>query len=128
MVTKLNTEIASKDGSQFRPRLIEAPSRVAILKKIREEETPATFRSGIKQSTHSACLTASVGINMGLDLEMHQQNLRQKLQLRKSPTDQQELDLDDSRRDFMPPDALQEPLTMEPAPEKAKLSLPLDFN
>ncbi|KIJ48204.1 hypothetical protein M422DRAFT_28469 [Sphaerobolus stellatus SS14] len=72
---------------------------------------------------------------MGLDLEMRQQNLRNKLQGKHGPTDKGELDLEESWRklskhldtwyanlvNFMPPDVLQERMPIEVAPEKSCL-------
>ncbi|KIJ30954.1 hypothetical protein M422DRAFT_267475 [Sphaerobolus stellatus SS14] len=144
MVMKLREESQKEDASQYRPRLIEAPSRLEVLKKIQEEETAGNPVINRRTGTvRAACkMTGSIGINMALELVMRQQNLHAKLQLQNHPTLRQEVDTDESRRrllktleewsktlkDFMPPEALQEESVMELLPEKEKLRVPSDYS
>jgi len=74
LLTRLVKEAAMADGSQFRPRVIEFPGRLKILKEIQAEEVNGDERTSSPGSRdrQSVRLTASVGINMGIDLEMRQ--------------------------------------------------------
>lgn len=74
-VARLVADSEERDGSQYRSRGIEVPSRVEILKHMQSEEAeknsacvPAISVGGIR----SARLSGSIGINMGLDLEIRQ--------------------------------------------------------
>lgn len=77
LVMKLTEESKHLNGTHYRPRIIESPSRMAILKTIQEEEV-AEDRSSFANPQHpphhsrSVKLSRSVGINMGLDIEMRQ--------------------------------------------------------
>ncbi|KAF8508051.1 hypothetical protein BU17DRAFT_100086 [Hysterangium stoloniferum] len=143
LVEKLTKESVESNGSQYRPRVIESPSRMAILKKLQEEEA-VEGQSSIRNSAHlqiphSVRLSRSVGINMGIDIEMRQQMLHiRKMHM---VTDGQKAELLESRRkmsrsldmwfqslnDFMPSDAIQELRCTEGDPENAFLGLPSDF-
>jgi len=71
----MHAEMESEDGSQFRPKLIEFPSHFHVLKVIQQQESecqPQAASHGKSKTGRSARLTGSVGINMGLDLEMRQ--------------------------------------------------------
>ena len=65
-----------EDGSQYRPRTIELPSRQCILKKIQAEEAIQARQMSFSDGTHlaprSIRISQSVGLNMGLDLQMRQ--------------------------------------------------------
>ena len=75
MIARLSN-LDTEDGSQYRPRIIQSPSRQAILKKIQTEEANEASQRNL--STHarlaprSVRISQSVGLNMGLDLEMRQ--------------------------------------------------------
>jgi len=72
-LAELKEETERAGGIQFRPHMVEAPSRIETLKKIREEESDKMIASGVtERNARSHRLTGSVGINMGLDLEMRQ--------------------------------------------------------
>ncbi|KIJ27639.1 hypothetical protein M422DRAFT_271180 [Sphaerobolus stellatus SS14] len=129
-VATLRAENAVQGGSQYRP------------KEAREERTRGGSDDA-KKPRRYARVTGSVGINMGLELEMRQQTLRDKIaEKRFNPIARQELQLDEERRkvakaleawygslaEFMPPEALQEELPSDRAPEKKKLRLPSDFD
>ena len=69
------SNINMEDGSQYRPRIIESPSRQAILKKIQSEESESEGNNNTSHrhsGTRSIRISQSVGLNMGLDLEMQQ--------------------------------------------------------
>lgn len=68
-----NTSVQA-DGSQYRPKLIEFPGRLKVLQAIQAEEVESypPDKTGNTKGTRTARLTGSVGINMGLDLEMRQ--------------------------------------------------------
>ena len=78
LVIKMTEESERLDGTQYRPRIIEHPSRMAILKIIQEEEAAvvgarSSFENPQEQhQSRSVKLSRSVGINMGLDIEMRQ--------------------------------------------------------
>jgi len=74
LLAKMREEVEAEDGSQYPPRMIEFPSRLHVLKQIQKEEAERQDLAllGNKNHGRSACLTGSVGINMGLDLEMRQ--------------------------------------------------------
>ncbi|KIJ48953.1 hypothetical protein M422DRAFT_247327 [Sphaerobolus stellatus SS14] len=142
IVMELHTTSLMEDGRQYRPKPIEAPSRVKLVKRLQEEEKERTRRSGLHSSEQSTRITACVGINMGLDLEMRQQNLRLKIKEKNNPTMTQELDKDESRRklsktleawykilrDFIPPEALEHLARKEVLPENQLLLLPSDYD
>ncbi|KIJ52773.1 hypothetical protein M422DRAFT_242686 [Sphaerobolus stellatus SS14] len=123
-VEKLRLAADSGDDLQYRPRLIESPSRQEILRAIQMEETSLNQGDGEgpTKTRRSARLTGSVGVNMGLELEIRQLNLRFKLADHKNPTARQDNELEELRRklmkalnswyaslpEFMPPEALQE--------------------
>ena len=77
LLAKMKQERDKADGSQYRPRPIEFPTRLDILKRIQQEEGGRHVQSDISGNAGSGAvrssrLTGSVGINMGLDLEMKQ--------------------------------------------------------
>jgi hypothetical protein len=75
VVQKVSEASEKEDGSQFRPRGIESPSRLAILREIQEEEEQQSLASAELQGQggrRSVRMSQSVGINMGLDIEMKQ--------------------------------------------------------
>ncbi|KIJ30996.1 hypothetical protein M422DRAFT_267414 [Sphaerobolus stellatus SS14] len=112
------------DGSQYRPRLIEAPSRQEILKVIQAEETLKNQGDGEELEMRQyveLCLDISSQSSC-MHLLFNRQNLRFKLTDHKNPTAKQDNELEESRRklmkaleswyaslpEFMPPEALQE--------------------
>ncbi|KIJ43319.1 hypothetical protein M422DRAFT_47947 [Sphaerobolus stellatus SS14] len=100
-----------------------------------------TNLKGQRNIQRSARLTGTIGINIGLDLEMRQQNVRTKIAANPQQTIVQKKDLEASRRklaklldnwtsnlsDFMPSDALQEIERPYSLPEEETLRLPSDF-
>ena len=83
LVMKVTKESEALEETQYRPQVIDSPSRMEILKKIREEEASESqmpfggcqLPFGSMPDLHasrSVRLSRSVGINMGLDLEMRQ--------------------------------------------------------
>jgi len=77
LLKKLKEESEKGDRMQYRPKLVEFPSRLKVLKVIQAEEvgestTQKQTNKPRAQGVRSARLTGSVGINMGLDLEMRQ--------------------------------------------------------
>jgi hypothetical protein len=73
LLKKLTALSATSDGSQYRPKMTESPTRLAILKEIQNEEAAQSkeeYRSA--HAARSAKLSRSVGINIGLDVEMRQ--------------------------------------------------------
>ena len=74
IMKKMQDMLEWGDGSQFRRRHVEVPSRLSMLKQIQAEEaTKDGSKLGMKEKgKRSARLTASVGLNMGLELEMCQ--------------------------------------------------------
>jgi hypothetical protein len=66
-VQELQAGMLAAGGNQFRPRSFKTPSRIEILKQMKDEEARQGSSSG-----YSVKLTGSVGINMGLELEMRQ--------------------------------------------------------
>jgi len=74
MLQHLQNASAKGDGSQYRPKLIEFPGRLKVLQAIQVEELESnpSDQSGRTKGTRSTSITGSVGINMGLDLEMRQ--------------------------------------------------------
>ena len=68
-VRRLCEQSECSDGSQYRPTVIESPGRLAILQQIQHEESSSDPGHDQYQHMRSARITASVGINMGLDLE-----------------------------------------------------------
>ncbi|KIJ35186.1 hypothetical protein M422DRAFT_262561 [Sphaerobolus stellatus SS14] len=115
-----------------------------ILKKMQAEEVMEATSVGGNQIpiAQSGRLTVSVGINMGLELELKQQNVRAKLAERQNPTTKQGLELEETGckmtkvleawylnlADFLPAEALDEELRTDATPERQKLRLPSDFN
>ncbi|KIJ52305.1 hypothetical protein M422DRAFT_776014 [Sphaerobolus stellatus SS14] len=102
LLQKLKRISEKEGGSQYRPKPIEYPSKTETLKPIQREEAEKA-RAG--QASHaervdkrSARLTGSVGINMGLEMEMRQQNLRVKIDASRSGTEQQKLKIYEARR------------------------------
>ena len=75
MIIRLSS-LNIEDGSQYRPRMIESPSRQAILKKIQVEEASEANQMRLSSQAYLASrsikISRSVGLNMGLDLEMRQ--------------------------------------------------------
>jgi len=72
-LSRLRAESEHQGGSQFRPHMQQAPSRVETLQRIRQEEEERNHSMGLARGQgRSTRLTGSVGINMGLDLEMRQ--------------------------------------------------------
>ncbi|KIJ32932.1 hypothetical protein M422DRAFT_265273 [Sphaerobolus stellatus SS14] len=121
IVSGLREEKNMAEGAQYRPQVIDEPSKMEILKRMQAEETDATGGDGTqKPGLRSGRMTGCVGINIGLELEIKQQNLRTKLAERRNPTTRQELDLEETSRkmskaleawfsnlhDFLPADAL----------------------
>jgi len=77
LLTKMREESEEGDGTQYRPKVVEYPSRLQVLKAIQREEvgentTEKRRKNPRASGVRSARLTGSVGINMGLDLEMRQ--------------------------------------------------------
>ena len=73
-VKKLEAESATRDGSQYRASMVEEPSRQEILKKMQQEEQAMYHEDNMLpgESSQAAHLTASLGINISLDLEIKQ--------------------------------------------------------
>ena len=73
-VKELEMQRAEDGGAQYRPRMVEAPSRIEMLKKIQDEEV-TKLGSGLTDDgtqRRSARMMGSMALNMGLDLEMKQ--------------------------------------------------------
>ena len=122
MLVRMKIDHTRENNTQYRPRPVEFPTRLDILKRIQEEEDQKSKRQSSNQPTggtasRSSRLTGSVGINMGLDLEMRQyvriinlfsrmlifvniyrQNLRVKVAMTKVATTQQTVNLGEARR------------------------------
>ncbi|KIJ53280.1 hypothetical protein M422DRAFT_42992 [Sphaerobolus stellatus SS14] len=67
MVEKLKRQSIAADGSQYRPKTIEQPTRASILKLLQVEGG-----YGLEYSALNTRATRSVGINRGLEVEIRQ--------------------------------------------------------
>jgi hypothetical protein len=70
VVEQMKQECDKLGQGKFRPRVIDLPSKSEVLKKIHEEEI-AKARV-ISPHSVSVRMSGSLGINMGLELEMKQ--------------------------------------------------------
>ena len=78
MLAQMKVDRLGNNGKQYRPRTIEFPTRMDILKRVQKEEAQKSktqvqdTNQLMDRTQRSSRLTGSVGINMGLDLEMRQ--------------------------------------------------------
>ena len=69
LIHRLKAIYSLHDGSQYRPKAVESPSRQKVLAKLQaaEEEVYQTMGCRYRSSKMAYC----VGINAGLDVESH---------------------------------------------------------
>ncbi|KIJ30135.1 hypothetical protein M422DRAFT_53893 [Sphaerobolus stellatus SS14] len=137
VLQQLRIKSALTDGSQFRPKMMEQPSRASILKLLQIEE--GGF--GPEYGAASTRANVGVGINRGLEMELRQIHFKHQRDMQAVTTDVQWNKLEDIRRklsqaidswfkrlgDFMPADAVNGLSLMQSGPEETKLGLPSDF-
>ncbi|KIJ28706.1 hypothetical protein M422DRAFT_54505 [Sphaerobolus stellatus SS14] len=135
MIFHMDSEF--RGGCQYRAESIDQPSRQKVLLRMQEEETEKVPGGDGGNLRHSVRLTSTIGINVGLDLEMRQQNMRAQRAGHMHPTATQKKALEEARRklgklldswsdnlgDFMPSGVLEEMARSDAYPEEESLRL-----
>ena len=69
LIRRLEAIYNTQDGSQYRPKAVESPSRQKVLVKLQAAEEQVSQTMGCRYT--SSKMAYCIGINAGLDVESH---------------------------------------------------------